>query len=128
MHVRICFGDVTQVTFLKIHQVLAEDSRPTAWSKGCSGIASTSRFCSVGILHDLTNIPQSYFSFIALAGMYISLKHLSLSDATMLTFVAPILTGFSAAIFLKESLSLRETFSGCRHPRLFLLWSLLTKC
>src|SRR6266567_8110228 len=100
---------------------MAEDSGPTAWSEGCSGIASTSRFCSVRILHGLTNIPQSHLSFITVAGMYLSLKHLSLSDAATLTLVTPILTGFSAAIFLKEPLSLRETFSGCRHPRLFLL-------
>jgi hypothetical protein len=97
-------------------------------SEWCSGTASTSRFCGVGILHGRTNIPQSYFSFITLAGMYLSLKHLSSSDAATLTFVTPILTGFSAAIFLKAPLSLRETFSECRHSRLFLLWSLLTKC
>jgi hypothetical protein len=98
---------------INFYQVMAEDSGPTPWSEGCSGIASTSRFCSVSILHGLTNIHESYFSFIALAGMYLSLKHLSLSDATTLTFVTPILTGFSAAIFLKEHLSFRETFSGC---------------
>jgi drug/metabolite transporter (DMT)-like permease len=60
--------------------------------------------------------------------MYASLVHLSLSDATMLTFVAPILTGFSGAMFLKETISFRESFSGCRHPRLHLPWSLFTKC
>ena len=51
--------------------------------------------------------------------MYASLVHLSLSDATMLTFVAPILTGLSGAIILKETVSLWETFAGCRHPRLY---------
>lgn len=54
--------------------------------------------------------------------MYASLVHLSLSDATMLTFVAPILTGLSGAIILKETVSLWETFAGCRHPRSYLPW------
>jgi len=35
-----------------------------------------------------------------------------LSDATVLTFLTPILTGFSGAIFLKEPLSLRELLAG----------------
>jgi drug/metabolite transporter (DMT)-like permease len=68
----------------------------------------------VSILHGLTNIPQSYFSFFTLAGVYLSLKYLSLSDATALTFLAPIITGFSGAIFLKEGLSFRNMLSGCR--------------
>jgi len=50
--------------------------------------------------------------FVSLSGMYFSLHHLSLSDATVLTFIAPILTGFSGAVFLKEPLSLRETLAG----------------
>ncbi|KAF8476334.1 hypothetical protein DFH94DRAFT_758614 [Russula ochroleuca] len=55
---------------------------------------------------------RGFTGFIGLAGMYASLVHLSLSDATMLTFVAPILTGFSGAMFLKETISFRESFSG----------------
>jgi len=50
--------------------------------------------------------------FIGLAGMYFSLEHLLLSDATMLTFVTPILTGFSGVIFLKEPFSVRRVLSG----------------
>ncbi|KAH9007499.1 EamA-like transporter family-domain-containing protein [Lactarius hengduanensis] len=50
--------------------------------------------------------------FFSLAGMYFSLQYLSLSDATVLTFIAPILTSFSGAVFLKEPLSFRETLSG----------------
>ncbi|KAH9052765.1 integral membrane protein DUF6 [Lactarius vividus] len=50
--------------------------------------------------------------FVSLAGMYFSLQYLSLSDATVLTFIAPILTSFSGAVFLKEPLSFRETLSG----------------
>ncbi|KAI0290235.1 hypothetical protein BC826DRAFT_1027928 [Russula brevipes] len=54
-------------------------------------------------------------------GMYFSLQGLSLSDATVLTFIAPILTGFSGAIFLKEPLSLKEFFLGVSH-NLFLVF------
>jgi drug/metabolite transporter (DMT)-like permease len=50
--------------------------------------------------------------FFSIAGLYFSLQHLSLSDAMVLTFIAPILTGFSGAVFLKEPLSLRETLVG----------------
>ena len=53
--------------------------------------------------------------FVSLAGMYFSLHHLSLSDATVLTFIAPILTGFSGAVVLKEPLSLKETMAGRKH-------------
>ena len=60
--------------------------------------------------------------------MYASLVHLSLSDATMLTFVAPILTGLSGAIILKETVSLWETFAGCRHPRLYCRGLSFTEC
>ncbi|KAF8259030.1 hypothetical protein EI94DRAFT_1669212 [Lactarius quietus] len=50
--------------------------------------------------------------FIGVAGLYFSLQYLSLSDATVLTFLAPILTGFSGAVFLKEPLFLRELLAG----------------
>jgi len=55
---------------------------------------------------------RGFTGFIGLAGMYFSLGRLSLSDATMLTFLTPILTGFSGAIFLKEDLSFRNLLSG----------------
>jgi hypothetical protein len=96
------------------YQVSAENPRPNSWSKRCSGIASTQRF------HRVVSPMRSFerfsiiVSFVALAGMYFSLQHLSLSDATVLTFIAPILTGFSGAIFLKEPFSLREMFAGCK--------------
>jgi hypothetical protein len=47
--------------------------------------------------------------------MYFSLQYLSLSDAVVLKFLAPILTGFSGAIFLKESLSLKGVIAGREH-------------
>ena len=49
------------------------------------------------------------------SGMYFSLQYLSLSDATVLTFIAPILTGFSGAVFLNESLSIGEVLAGRTH-------------
>ncbi|KAI9453927.1 drug/metabolite transporter superfamily [Russula earlei] len=55
---------------------------------------------------------RGFSGFFGLFGLYSSLKYLSLSDATVLTFLAPILTGFSGAVFLKEPLSLREMLSG----------------
>jgi drug/metabolite transporter (DMT)-like permease len=53
--------------------------------------------------------------FTSLSGMYFSLQYLSLSDAVVLKFLAPILTGFSGVIFLKESLSLKEVVAGSKH-------------
>jgi drug/metabolite transporter (DMT)-like permease len=53
--------------------------------------------------------------FTALSGMYFSLLYLSLSDAVVLKFLAPILTGFSGVIFLEESLSLKEVIAGREH-------------
>ncbi|KAN0135178.1 hypothetical protein V8E53_007069 [Lactarius tabidus] len=50
--------------------------------------------------------------FFGISGLYFSLQYLSLSDATVLTFLVPILTGFSGAVFLKEPLSLRELLAG----------------
>ena len=47
--------------------------------------------------------------------MYFSLQYLSLSDAVVLKFLAPILTGFSGVIFLKESFSLRGVIAGREH-------------
>ena len=54
--------------------------------------------------------------FIGLSGMYFSLQYLSLSDTMVLTFLTPILTGFSGAVFLKEPLSLKEVLAGCTCP------------
>ncbi|KAI0274071.1 hypothetical protein BGY98DRAFT_1099247 [Russula aff. rugulosa BPL654] len=55
---------------------------------------------------------RGYTGFTSLSGMYFSLQYLSLSDAVVLKFLAPILTGFSGVIFLRESLSLKEVVAG----------------
>jgi drug/metabolite transporter (DMT)-like permease len=54
--------------------------------------------------------------FLGLSGIYFSLQYLSLSDAMVLTFLVPILAGFSGAVFLKEPNSLKEVLAGCRCP------------
>ncbi|KAF8495944.1 drug/metabolite transporter superfamily [Russula emetica] len=55
---------------------------------------------------------RGYTGFTALSGMYFSLQYLSLSDAVALKFLTPILTGFSGAIFLRESFSIKEVIAG----------------
>lgn len=55
---------------------------------------------------------RGFAGFSGLCGVFFSLQYLSLSDATVLTFIAPILTGVSGAVLLGESLSLRETLAG----------------
>ncbi|KAI0247426.1 drug/metabolite transporter superfamily [Lactifluus subvellereus] len=55
---------------------------------------------------------RGFTGFIALSGMYFSLQYLSLSDAVVLKFIVPTLTGFSGAIFLKEPLTLKEVLTG----------------
>ena len=51
--------------------------------------------------------------FIGLYGIYFSLQYLSLSDATVLTFLAPMFTAVAGAVFLKEHLSLKQVLAGC---------------
>ncbi|KAH9984536.1 hypothetical protein BJV77DRAFT_1037055 [Russula vinacea] len=85
-----------RMAITSICSVLAEDSDPLLGPKGVRGLL----------------VLRGFTGFVGLAGMYASLVHLSLSDATMLTFVAPILTGLSGAIILKETVSLWETFAG----------------
>ncbi|KAG6819206.1 hypothetical protein H0H93_014346 [Arthromyces matolae] len=45
---------------------------------------------------------RGFSGFFGLFGIYYSLQFLSLSDATVLTFLAPLCTGIAGAIFLKE--------------------------
>lgn len=47
--------------------------------------------------------------------MYFSLQYLSYSDAVVLRYIAPILTGLSGAIFLKERLFLKQFIAGCQY-------------
>ncbi len=62
----------------------------------------------------LANAPRGS-RFFGISGMYFSLQYLSLSEATVLTFIVPIFTGFTGAIFLKEPLSFRELLAACTY-------------
>ncbi|KAK0436434.1 hypothetical protein EV421DRAFT_1832232 [Armillaria borealis] len=55
---------------------------------------------------------RGFSGFFGLFGTYFCLKYLSLSDATVLSFLAPFCTGISGAIFLKEKYNYREALAG----------------
>lgn len=63
----------------------------------------------------LVNTPHRHHRFLAISGLYFSLQYLSFSDAAVLRFIAPTLTCFSAAMFLKEPLSLRQVMAGRKY-------------
>ena len=53
--------------------------------------------------------------FFGLFGVYYSLQYLSLSDATVLTFLAPMCTAIAGALFLDENFSRREALAGRKY-------------
>ncbi|KAF5375941.1 hypothetical protein D9615_008272 [Tricholomella constricta] len=55
---------------------------------------------------------RGFSGFFGLFGIYYSLQYLSLSDATVLTFLAPLCTGISGAIFLKENYTKNQAFAS----------------
>jgi drug/metabolite transporter (DMT)-like permease len=57
-------------------------------------------------------IIRGVFGFFGLFGIYYSVQYLDLSDATVLTFLAPILTGYFGRIFLKEPFIRTELYAG----------------
>ncbi len=65
------------------------------------------------------------FRFFGLFGTYFCLKYLSLSDATVLSFLAPFCTGISGALFLKEKYNFREALAGCECPFLLIISPML---
>jgi drug/metabolite transporter (DMT)-like permease len=52
------------------------------------------------------------YRFFGIFGIYYSLQFLSLSDATVLTFLIPMCTAMAGALFLGENFSRREAFAG----------------
>jgi drug/metabolite transporter (DMT)-like permease len=50
--------------------------------------------------------------FFGLFGIYYSLEYLSLSDATVLTFLAPMCTAIAGALLLGEKFTRREAIAG----------------
>ena len=61
------------------------------------------------------DVPYRVRRFTAISGTYFSLQHLSLSDAMVLKFFVPFLTGLSGAIFLKEPYTIKEILVGCKN-------------
>ncbi|KAF5338804.1 hypothetical protein D9758_012094 [Tetrapyrgos nigripes] len=55
---------------------------------------------------------RGFSGFFGIFGIYYALQYLSLSDATVLTFLAPLCTSISGAIFLNEKLTKRELVAG----------------
>ncbi|SJL06699.1 related to Probable transport protein YPL264C [Armillaria ostoyae] len=50
--------------------------------------------------------------FIGICGVYYSLKYLSLSEATVLTFLMPTTTAIAGAVFLGETVSVGQIIAG----------------
>ncbi|KAK4046382.1 hypothetical protein OIV83_006105 [Microbotryomycetes sp. JL201] len=57
-------------------------------------------------------VARGVVGFFGLAPGYFALKYLSLSDATVLSFLAPVLVGLLARVFLKETYSKLEATTG----------------
>ncbi|KAJ8597258.1 DUF6-domain-containing protein [Rhizopogon salebrosus TDB-379] len=51
---------------------------------------------------------RGIFGFFGICGLYWSLQYLSVVDATILTFLAPLTTAFAGCILLKESYSVKQ--------------------
>src|SRR5438045_2683272 len=57
-------------------------------------------------------IIRGVFGFFGLFGIYYSVQYLDLSDATVLTFLAPTLTACFGRVFLKEPFIRTELYAG----------------
>ncbi|KAK9457933.1 hypothetical protein V1511DRAFT_454376 [Dipodascopsis uninucleata] len=57
-------------------------------------------------------ILRGCFGFFGLFGMYFSLNYLSLSDATVISFLSPTIAGFACSIILKEKFGKIEMYGG----------------
>lgn len=95
-------------------QVLAKGPRPLPGAEGCALAARVSRVHRVRLCAYLPRGRRidELHRFFGLFGVYFSLRYLSLSDATVLTFLSPIFTGIASAIFLKEPFSRKELMAG----------------
>ena len=61
--------------------------------------------------------------FVGLFGTYYALQYLSLSDATVLSFLTPMATAITGALLLKEDLTIKQVLASgtsrpadCQHP------------
>lgn len=57
-------------------------------------------------------VARGVFGFGSTLFLYMALGALSLSDATAITFLAPLATGAAASVFLSEPFTLREKLAG----------------
>ncbi|KAJ1019001.1 hypothetical protein NDA18_006152 [Ustilago nuda] len=57
-------------------------------------------------------LARGMFGFASTLALYISLQTLSLSDATVITFLSPLATGFLAYVLLHEPFTVRERIAG----------------
>ncbi|EPQ53269.1 DUF6-domain-containing protein [Gloeophyllum trabeum ATCC 11539] len=55
---------------------------------------------------------RGFSGFFGLFGTYYALNYLSLSDATVLTFLSPFTTAIAGAVLLKEKFTLKEALAG----------------
>jgi len=55
---------------------------------------------------------RGFCGFFGLFGVYYSLQYLSLSDATVLTFLSPLTTAIAGALLLNETFTWPQAFSG----------------
>ena len=57
-------------------------------------------------------VARGVTGFFGLFGVYFSLQYLTLADATVLTFLAPVITGFFGYIFIREKFTRVEALAG----------------
>lgn len=57
-------------------------------------------------------LARGMFGFASTLALYISLHTLTLSDATVITFLSPLATGFLAYVLLHEPFTVRERIAG----------------
>lgn len=55
---------------------------------------------------------RGIFGFLSTLFLYMALQNLTLSDATSITFLGPLVTGVTAALVLHEPFSVREAVAG----------------
>ena len=109
-----------QITLPIVFRYLQKIPHPFLGPKGVRALLVPRGIAGYRVFCGLASSPHGHRRFFGLSGLYFSLQYLSLSDATVLTFLTPILTGFSGAIFLKEPLSLKELLAGGKHSYVIL--------
>ncbi|QRW07409.1 hypothetical protein RhiLY_06408 [Ceratobasidium sp. AG-Ba] len=57
-------------------------------------------------------IIRSVVGFFGVFGLYYSIQHMPLSDATVLTFLAPTMTSLIGFMFLRQPLSWKQALAG----------------